>query len=295
MYVIVNQMTIFALPIGITMKMQHKSLFFCALALCTLACNSSEPAVQEPENPAPAAEKEAPLIGFAVVKTYPHDQTYFTEGFEFNKGRLLESSGGNAQESPYPSAAGVVNLSTGKVDTKIELDAKTYFGEGITVFGNTLYQLTWKNGVGFRYDASSFKKTGEFRIPTPEGWGLTHDSASLLMSDGSNNIYYLDPSTLQVKNMIRVTDHQGPVGNLNELEWVNGTLYANRWQTPYILRIDLASGKVTGRIDLTAISNEINSKYPESDVLNGIAYNAASGTFFVTGKKWPFIYELRLQ
>ena len=139
---------------------------------------------------------------------------------------------------PHPSAAGIVNLKTGKVDTKILLDRAKYFGEGITVFNDKLYMLTWTSEVGFVYDAKTFKKISEFKLPTKQGWGLTHDSSSIIMSNGSNSLHYLDPVTLKVKNILGVVDNNGAVGNINELEYVDGFIYANQWTTSYILKID---------------------------------------------------------
>lgn len=264
-------------------------LTFGSIISCDSAEKNNEGA--EPKNTLPGT----PLLGYSIVNTYPHDTAYFTEGLEFYKGQLWESSGGNKAESPYPSAAGIADLTKGKVDSKIVLDAAVYFGEGITVFKDVLYQLTWKNGVGFTYDMKSYRKTGEFRIPSPEGWGLTHDSSILYMSDGSNSIYQIDPAGFRIKNILRVSDENGPAGNLNELEFVNGNIYANQWLSPYILRIDATTGKVTGKIDLSKITNEIGARQQNTDVLNGIAYHSSKGTFFITGKKWPLIYEIQLQ
>ena len=265
-----------------------------ALLLMGPSCNSSLQS-NSADNQSATAEAAPPLIGYSIVATHPHDTAYFTEGLEFNEGNLFESSGGNNQESPFPSAAGIADLKTGKIQSKVQLDKNKYFGEGITILNRVLYQLTWKSGVGFTYDAKTFKKTGEFRIPAQEGWGLTHDSSRLIMSDGSNSIYFIDPANYQILYTLSVHDNNGPVGNLNELEWVNGVLYANRWQTNYILRIDAQTGKVTGKIDLGAIAENIANNHPYADVLNGIAYNAATGNFWVTGKKWPSYYELKLQ
>lgn len=237
----------------------------------------------------------APYIQFAVLNKYPHDTTYFTEGLEFYNGQLFESSGGNADESPYPSEFGIANLKTGKVTSKVKLDKSKYFGEGITIFKDKIYQLTWTSEVGFVYDAKTFQKIKEFKLPAKEGWGLTHDSASLIMSTGSSNLYYLSPDSLKLLNILRVTDNNGPVPNINELEYVDGYIYANQWETAYILKIDASTGKVTGRIDLSSLKNEATAVYPGADVLNGIAYDSATGHMYVTGKKWPFIYEIRLQ
>lgn len=272
-----------------------KYLIISILAIFTLsACNSTEKPNQDAP-PTANPEPIPPIIGFSIVNTHPKDSSYFTEGLEFHDGKLLESSGGNNEESPYPSAFGFVNFKTGKNDTKIVLDKSQYFGEGITVFNNTIYQLTWKGKKGFIYDYPSFKKKGEFIIPSPEGWGLTHDTSNLIMSDGSNSIYFLNPSTLQVTNIIGILDNSGPVGNINELEYVDGYLYANRWLTPYILKIDIKTGKVVGRIDFSQIESEITRKYEFAREFNGIAFNKSTGTFFVTGKKWPVFYEIKLQ
>src|SRR5690606_17349481 len=150
----------------------------------------------------------------------------------------------------------------------IELDKSKYFGEGITFFNDKLYVLTWKSRVGFVYDATTFKKIREFPLPAAEGWGMTHDSASLIMSDGSSNLYYLSPETLGLQKIVSVKDHNGPVANINELEYINGYIYANQWLTSYILKIDPASGQVVGRLDLTPLAKEVNAKAPYAETLN---------------------------
>lgn len=265
-------------------------VFFTALAACNEAgTNNTDNTGSNNAAPAP------PAIQYAVVNKFPHDTSYFTEGLEFYKGQLFESSGGNAEESPYPSELGIADLKTGKVTTKVQLDKTKYFGEGITIFNDKLYQLTWTSEVGFIYDANTFKKLGEFKLPSKQGWGLTHDSASLIMSDGSSNLYYIRPDSIKLLNVLRVTDNNGPVPNLNELEYINGYIYANQWETSYILKIDPASGKVVGRIDLETLQREASSLRPGADVLNGIAFDSANNKILVTGKRWPFIYEIKLQ
>jgi glutamine cyclotransferase len=236
-----------------------------------------------------------PTMQYTVVNKFPHDTSYFTEGLEFYKGQLFESSGGNADESPYPSEFGIADLQTGKVTSKAKLDKTKYFGEGITVFNGKLYQLTWVSQVGFIYDVNTFKKIGEFKLPSKEGWGLTHDSAHLIMSDGSSNLYYLSPDSLKILNILRVTNNDGPVPNINELEYINGYIYANQWETPYILKIDPATGKVVGRLDLDNLQKEAVATRPGADVLNGIAYDSTTGRMLVTGKKWPYLYEIKVQ
>lgn len=271
-----------------------KKVYFAAIVIITLltACNGT---TTPDDNTNDTESAAAPVIQYAVVNKFPHDTSYFTEGLEFYKGQLFESSGGNADESPYPSELGIANLQTGKVETKVKLDKTKYFGEGITFFNDKLYQLTWTSGVGFVYDANTFKKLGEFKLPSKEGWGLTHDSAHLIMSDGSSNLYYLTPDSLKLLNILRVTDNNGPVPNINELEYINGFIYANQWETPYILKIDPSTGKVVGRLDLDSLQNEASAIRPGADVLNGIAYDSASNKILVTGKRWPYLYEIRLQ
>jgi glutamine cyclotransferase len=274
-----------------------KVLFAAIVSLTALAaCNDHTDAgtnnTGETNNNANAAP---PVIQYAVVNKYPHDTAYFTEGLEFHNGQLFESSGGNADESPYPSELGIADLKTGKVTSKVKLDKTKYFGEGITFFGDKLYHLTWTSGTGFVYDANTFKLIKEFKIPAKEGWGLTHDSTHLIMSDGSSNLYYLTPDSLKIANILRVTDNNGPITNINELEYVNGFIYANQWETNYILKIDPSTGSVVGKINLENLQKEAASLRPGADVLNGIAYNKETNQFLVTGKRWPFLYEIKVQ
>jgi glutamine cyclotransferase len=272
-----------------------KKVLFAAIVIFTTLAACNDTGTTGPDDTNQNVSTAPPAIQYAVVNKYPHDTSYFTEGLEFYKGQLFESSGGNADESPYPSELGVSDLKTGKVTPKVQLDKTKYFGEGITFFNDKLYQLTWVSGVGFVYDATTFKKIKEFKLPSKEGWGLTHDSANLIMSDGSSNLYYISPDTLKLLNILRVTDNNGPVANINELEYINGYIYANQWETPYILKIDPATGKVVGRMNLETLQKEAASLRPGADVLNGIAYNAETGQVLVTGKRWPYIYEIKIQ
>jgi glutamine cyclotransferase len=266
--------------------------FVCCLALiimmtaCTNADNTSNGTTSTVEPP-------PVLIDYTLLNAHPHDTTFFTEGLEFNEGRLFESSGGQKEETPHPSAFGILDLKTGKISKKVELDNATYFGEGITVFKGKIYQLTWKNQKGFIYDANTFRKLREFDYQG-DGWGLTHDSTHLIMSDGSSNLKFLDPETFKVTTIVSVVDNNGPVSNINELEFIDGYIYANVWQSDHIIKIDPNSGKVVGRINLDSLVREIKLKHPTADVLNGIAYNPATKSIFVTGKLWPLIYEIRL-
>jgi glutamine cyclotransferase len=240
-----------------------------------------------------ATEAAPPTINYTVLNTHPHDTSFFTEGLEFNDGKLFEASGGSKEETPHPSAFGILNLQTGKVDKKVELNNTVYFGEGITFFKGRVYQLTWQNHKGFVYDAHTFKKIKEFDY-AGEGWSLTHDSSHLIMSDGSSILRFLDPETLKTVTQINVTDNTGPVSNINELEYIDGFIYANVWQTDHLIKIDPATGKVVGKLNLDSLVKQIRTQDPNADFLNGIAYNPDSKTIYVTGKLWPLVFEIKV-
>lgn len=271
-------------------------LIFFLFSVSLAACNSG------PDNnpgtvKTPSPEISLPAeINYTVTKTYPHDTSSYTEGFLFYNNQLFESTG-STPETPASrrSVFGIVNLQTGRIDVKAELDKKKYFGEGIIMFNGKIFQLTWTTKTGFIYDAKTYKRTGEFTFnsTTGEGWGLTSDSTYLLMSDGSSNIQYLDPNTLKVIKILGVTDNNGPVSNINELEFIHGFIYANKYQTTTVLKIDPASGRVVGTLDFSALKKEAESKNPDIDYLNGIAYDPATDRIFITGKLWPDIYEVK--
>ncbi|HTL09018.1 MAG TPA: glutaminyl-peptide cyclotransferase [Chitinophagaceae bacterium] len=266
--------------------------------LVLAACNNNDSNTGNDGGPAP--EPAPPIIGYTVVNTYPHDTGFYTEGLEFYEGQLLESSGAGSAEGdgapPYPSAFGVADLKTGKVDRKVSLDNAVYFGEGITVLNGKIYQLTWQNHKGYIYDAKTYKKLQEFSYPG-QGWALTHDSTHLIMSDGSSNLQVINPAdisnTIKVQSIIGVMDNNGPVSNINELEYANGFIYANQYTTNYILKIDASNGKVVAKLDLSNLEADAKRKYANAEYLNGIAYHAATNTFYVTGKLWPNYYEIK--
>jgi len=235
----------------------------------------------------PAKESTTELIPYTVVKVFPHDKSAFTQGLVIEYGRLFESTG---QEGS--SWIAEVDIASGKQDKKVILD-DSYFGEGITVLGNKIYQLTWKSKTGFVYDVNSFQKQTEFTY-NHEGWGITHDNKNLIVSDGTNKIHFLDTATLQEIRVIEVKENSQPVDKLNELEYIEGYLFANRWMTNELVKVDLASGEVVGRLDLSQLALEANQSNPSADVLNGIAYEKKSGLVLVTGKWWPYLFALRL-
>jgi glutamine cyclotransferase len=274
------------------MKAALKFLFFIILCVLTVRCDD------RPDAPANNGNmirpvKRTPSINYSVVATYPHDKTAYTEGLLFHEGRLLESTGYTSNLPQTRSAIGVVDLKTGNFDTKVELDKKIYFGEGIVVLNNKLYQLTYKNQMGFIYDARSFKKIGQFGYPNKEGWGMTTDGKNLIFSDGTYNLSYLDPQTLKVTKALTVTENGYALQNLNELEFINGYIYANVWLTNRIVKIDTATGQVVGSLELDGIFSNARAKDNGLNELNGIAYDSTSGKILVTGKLWPHIYEIK--
>ena len=237
---------------------------------------------------APASRADtAPVGGYTVVKTYSHDANAFTEGLFYRDGFLFESTGLKDR-----SFIRKWNLETGASEQERLLDSR-YFGEGIVDWKNRLYELTWTDEIGFIYDIDTFEKVGEFSYPG-EGWALTRDDKRLIMSDGTSFIRFLDPETLKETGRIEVTDHGVPVRNLNELEYVKGELLANVWQTTRIARINLATGEVTGWVELAGLLKEAGVTGQRDDVLNGIAYDAAKDRLFVTGKLWPKLFEIKL-
>lgn len=231
---------------------------------------------------------EVATIPYTVVKIFPHDTAAFTQGLVIEYGRLFESTG--QQGSSWIAE---VALTSGKQDKKVLL-ADQYFGEGITILNKKIYQLTWKGRIGFVYDINSFQKIGEFNYEH-EGWGITHDGKNLIVSDGTDKLHFLDTTTLKEVRVLNVKLGGVSVDKLNELEYINGYLYANRWMTNEVLKIDLSDGKVTGRLELTELAREANQINPSADVLNGIAYEKKSGLLLVTGKWWPLLFALRIE
>ena len=221
---------------------------------------------------------------YNVVNVYPHDEAAFTQGLVFEDGVLYEGTGFYGQ-----STLRRVELETGDV-TQLYSLSDGFFGEGITIFGDKIIQLTWRNNSGFVYDRSSFELLQEFEYPT-EGWGITHNGSALIMSDGTATLYFLDPETFQKIGQVEVHDEE-PVTLLNELEYIQGRVYANIWTEEKIAIINPQTGQVTGWIDLTGLQDLVNQV--TSDVLNGIAYDQNGDRFFVTGKRWSKLFEIEL-
>lgn len=227
----------------------------------------------------------APL-SYRILAEYPHDSTAFTQGLVFESGSFYESTGMWGK-----SDLRKVNIASGEILRQRSLE-KSLFGEGLALIGDRLIQLTWKSGRGFVYDKNSFELIEEFSY-SGEGWGITYDGTDLIMSDGTAEIRFLDPGTFAERRRITVTANGIPQADLNELEFVSGSIFANVWKTDSILRIDPRTGKVTGILDLTGLY-PLAKRNPQADVLNGIAYDAADDIVYVTGKYWDKVFALRL-
>jgi glutamine cyclotransferase len=231
------------------------------------------------------AHAATPEYGYQVVHVYPHDPNAFTQGLEYRGGFLYEGTGLEGRSSLRK-----VKLETGEVLQQVNLPGQ-YFGEGITVFNQQIFELTWKAQVGFVYDQNNLRNLRSFGYPG-EGWGLANDGVQIYMSDGSAQIRIWDPASLREQKRLTVHDGARQIERLNELEWVSGEIYANVWQTDRIARISPADGRVTGWIDLAGILPAQDRA--GIDVLNGIAYDSLGGRLFVTGKLWPKLFEIKL-
>ena len=266
------------------------SVGFVATAGAFGACGSKDAAANASSSAAAADTTQparTPTYTYEVVASYPHDPAAFTEGLFIHDGRLFESTG-----EVGTSWMREVELATGRVIRQRDL-AKPHFGEGIAIVDDKIFELTWKSGKAFVYDWKTFKPTGEFTYEG-EGWSLTTDGKSLIMDDGTAVIKWRDPKTFAVQRSVVVTDHEQSVTNLNELEYIKGELWANVWMSDQIVRIDPATGKVLGWIDLSGILPSMD-KTGKEDVLNGIAYDAVNDKIYVTGKKWPKMFEIKLK
>jgi glutaminyl-peptide cyclotransferase len=236
----------------------------------------------------PSRTPAAPITyTYQIINTYPHDTGAFTEGLLWHDGFLYESTGIEGH-----SGVRRVDLTSGQVLQRQTLNSK-YFGEGISIVGDRLYQLTWQSHTGFIYDKNTFAPLSQFSYPT-EGWGMTYDGQRLIMSDGSAKLYFLDPDTLARTGQITVTDRGLPITNLNELEFIQGQIYANIWHEDRIAIIEPGSGHVTAWLDLTGLRPPDTYNNAEA-VLNGIAYDPATERLFVTGKLWPSLFEIKLK
>ena len=245
--------------------------------------SSSSPAPSASILPTPL---EVQHYTYTIVNTYPHNSSAFTEGLVYDNGNLYESTG--AYPSNIISTLRHIDLVSGNVINEISTQD---FGEGITIVNNRIIQLTWQSHIGFLYDKTSLEIIGNFSYPT-EGWGLTYNGTTLIMSDGTNHLYFLDPTTFQQVGEVAVHEGNKPISNLNELEYINGSVYANIFMNRTIVIINPETGQVTGGVDLSGLQGA--SGNDPNFVLNGIAYDASGNRLFVTGKDWPHLYEINL-
>ncbi len=258
--------------------------------VCLVSCNyvtTPIPHLSSANNSPSAPDAEpASQFTFTIINTYPHDASAFTQGLVYADSIFYEGTGLFGASSIRK-----VSPKTGDV-LQVRNNASAFFGEGITIFNDKLYQLTWQSQTCFVYDKDTFEIVGQFSYST-QGWGLTHDGTSLIMSDGTANIYFRDPTTFAETKRIQVADETGPIRNLNELEYIKGAIYANIWLTDRIAKIDPQTGRVISWIDLTDLLPQNERKNTDA-VLNGIAYDPQTDRLFVTGKWWPKIFEIQL-
>jgi glutamine cyclotransferase len=275
--------------------MINKLLPIFSLLLFFISCqNSSSPDFDTslPVNNIPPPSQ----IMFKVIAVYPHDPTAFTQGLEFHDGKLYEGTGEYNR-----SNLRIVDIRTGKVEKNYLIPDKSIFGEGITIFKNKIYQLTWKSHKVYVYNPGDFSHPVDTLKWDREGWGATNDGKNIIISDGSSHLFFVQPDEkskeMRVNKVLTVADNKGEVDSLNELELINGYVYANRWLTNDIVKIDTATGHVTGKLNLTGLLQQYDPNAPIEDgaVLNGIAYDSTSKKLYITGKDWPKLFEMELQ
>jgi glutamine cyclotransferase len=270
-----------------SLTLKIRLILVLGLAMFCLQCQSGTTPSSSTTNTEALKNGPVPKYGYEIVNIWPHDSNAFTQGLILMDGTLLESTG---QEGF--SSLRRVELESGKVLKKVNVPVP-FFAEGIALLNEKVYQLTWQHGVGFIYDAQTLDLLGEFNYQG-EGWGLTTDGQSLILSDGSDRLRFIDPASFRVTRTISVKDGSLPVGKLNELEYVQGEVYANVWHDDRIAAIDPQSGRVKAWIDLTGLIPEGELQDPEA-VLNGIAYDQASDKLIVTGKLWPRVFEIKVK
>ncbi len=264
------------------------------LIVSLIACNNNKPdnnaTTNDNSNPPPL------LISYSIVKVYPHDTSSYTQGLQWYNNVFYEGTG-DYQNSKLLKT----DLASGKILQHIKISGdSSVFGEGITVFNNKIYELTWKTHKVNVYDLNTFKKVNEFDWAF-EGWGLTNNGKELIVSTGSSNLYFVEPNNFKILRQVSVTDNNGPVSMLNELEYVNGFVYSNIYETDNIIKINPETGNVVGKIDCSNILAKSGMSYNPSEysettgyVLNGIAYDSSKNNFYITGKQWPALFEIKL-
>jgi glutaminyl-peptide cyclotransferase len=280
------------------MENMKRALSAATVALCILSSCSPEKKPEVVDNlPQEKSSSPRPVerMTYTLINTYPHDPTAFTEGLLFYGDKLLESTGAPDHLPQTRSTLGEVDLNTGKLNVKAELDKKIYFGEGIVVLNDKIYQVTWQNQKGFIYDAKTYRNIGQFSYPNKEGWGLTTDGKSIIMSDGTFNLTWINPETFAVEKELPVTKEGYGLDRLNELEYIKGFIYANIWMSNLIVKIDAETGEVVGQMDLSDLYERARKINPQLSEMNGIAWDPQTGNVLVTGKMWPNIFEINFR
>ena len=258
-----------------------KKLLLVSVIFYLISCKNGD----TPSNGGITKSTGPQLISYSIINSYPHDTSSFTQGLVIYNGVLYEGTGEYGHSKLLQT-----DLTTGKIQKQIVLDDK-YFGEGITILNDTVYQLTWKEKTVFAYTVHDFKKVKEFPIST-EGWGITTDGKELIVSDGGPNLSFYDPTTFRLLRKQGVMEGGSLAFNLNELEYIDGFIYANQWQAPYILKINPANGEIVAKANLQDVWNRVKAIDPFADVPNGIAYDPATKKIYITGKRWPELYEV---
>jgi len=277
----------------VTFADTHLKIMKYSLALAAViflaACNGADKTAEVDKDLIP---KETPRIGYSIVNVYPHDTSAYTQGLQWYNGKLYEGTG-----DYETSSLRITDLKTGKVERKHLMGSSKIFGEGINIFKGKIYQLTWQSNIVYVYDVNNIDKPVKTFTWPYDGWGLTNNGTDLIVSDGSANLYFVDAATFKVKTTVAVTEDGRPVDSINELEYIDGFVYANIYQSDFIVKIEPSSGHVVGKLDFPGLKEKYFLKeiIPErTDVLNGIAYDSASKKFFITGKRWPKMFELTL-
>jgi glutamine cyclotransferase len=265
-----------------------KILALATIALLFNACKN-DPAESSDNTIAPNAIPIPANINYNILATYPHDTSFFTEGLIWNNNTLYEGTGLEGQSKLMK-----IDLKNGKINQEVSLEPEI-FGEGITILYDKIYQLTWQNHKVYVYDAKTMKKIKELTWEH-DGWGLTNNGTDLIISIGDSNLYFVDPETFKVKKIVGVMDNNGPVGNINELEFIDGFVYANIYETDYIIKINPDNGHIAGKMDLSGLLEKSGKQVSKEGgfELNGIAYDSSKKSMYVTGKRWPLLFEMKV-
>lgn len=270
-----------------------KRILAAVVLIGVFSCNNKDDdrKVEDPSLVPPTSNIPAPVtMNFDIISQYPHDTSAYTQGLELHNGKMYEATGDNEN-----SSLRITDHKTGKVIQKHMMGAADIFGEGITILNGKIYQLTWESNKVYVYDVNNITKPVKTFEWPDQGWGITNNGKDLIVSTGSSNLYIVDPETFKIKNTIAVQTNKGPLDNLNELEYVNGVVYANIYTTNIIVKIDLESGHVLGVLYFPEnFRQEELAKNPRTDYFNGIAYDSTSKSFFVTGKRWSRMFELKI-